>query len=233
MVEVSKLYHQVYKHVLGEIMAGRLAPGHTLRETDLAALLKVSRTPIREALRKLAADGLVELRLNRSAVVRRLGPEQLAHIYQVREALEGMACELACGRLTAADLARLEELAAGVQAKEPASYHTFDVELHRLVAARSGNPVLAREIAKFHDLVQLVRARTATLAETLELAHRQHLAIVAALKACDAGTARQAMIEHIRSSCEVAVQNAVAGAAAGAASSDEDANWQLAAAEPG
>jgi DNA-binding GntR family transcriptional regulator len=227
MVEVSKLYHPVYKHVLGEIMAGRLAPGHTLRETDLAALLKVSRTPIREALRKLAADGLVELRPNRSAVVRRLGPEQLGHIYQVREALEGMACELACGRLTAADLARLEELAANVRAKEPTTYHTFDVELHRLVAARSGNPVLAREIAKFHDLVQLVRARTASLPETLELAHQQHLGIVAALKAGDATAARQAMIDHIRSSREVAVKNAVAGTAGGTTPSEEDVNWQL------
>jgi DNA-binding GntR family transcriptional regulator len=227
MVEVSKLYHQVYKHVLGEIMAGRLPPGQTLRETDLAALLKVSRTPIREALRKLAADGLVELRPNRSAVVRRLGSEQLAHIYQVREALEGMACELACGRLTTDDLARLDALAAGVRPQEPATYHTFDVELHRLLAARSGNPVLAREIAKFHDLVQLVRARTASLPDTLELAHQQHLAIVIALKAGAATTARQAMIDHIRSSREVAVQNAVASAAASAAPSEEDANWQL------
>jgi DNA-binding GntR family transcriptional regulator len=231
MIEVSKLYHQVYKHVLGEIMAGRLAPGHTLRETELAALLKVSRTPIREALRKLAADGLVELRLNRSAAVRRLGPEQLGHIYQVREALEGMACELACGRLGADDLARLEELASQVRAKEPATYHTFDVELHRLVAARSGNPVLAREIAKYHDLVQLVRARTAKLPATLELAHQQHLAIVAALKAGDAAAARQAMIEHIRSSSAVAIENAVANVPAGSAT--EDANWQLSAAEPG
>lgn len=228
MIESSKLYHPVYKQLLGEIMSGQLAPGHLLRETDLATRLKVSRTPIREALRKLAADGLVELRPNRSAVVRRLGAEQLGHIYQVREALEGMACELACGRLTDADLARLDELAAAVRADDPTSYHKFDVELHRLLAARSGNPVLAREIAKFHDLVQLVRDRTALLPDTLELAHRQHLEIVAALKNRDAAAARTAMIEHIRSSCEVAVKNAFEPSASG-----EDVNWQLAASEPG
>ncbi|MBY0525779.1 MAG: GntR family transcriptional regulator [Gemmataceae bacterium] len=213
MIEVSQLYHQVYKHLVNEILAGRLPPGRILRETILAAQLKVSRTPIREALRKLAADGLVEISPNRSAVVRRLGAEQLGHIYQVREALEGMATELACGHLTAADFTSLDRLATAAEDAAQPNYrtacHRFDVELHRLVASRAGNPILAKEIEKFHDLVQLVRERTASYNEMLALAYRQHLEIIAALKAGDGAAARKAMIEHIRSSCEVALRHGV------------------------
>jgi len=213
MIEVNQLYHQVYQHLVNEILAGRLPPGCTLRETVLAAQLKVSRTPIREALRKLAAYGLVEMSPNRSAIVRRLGAEQLGHIYQIREALEGMATELACGNLTDDDFTQLDRLAATIHDEKQPGYktacHKFDVELHRLIASRAGNPVLAQEIEKFHDLVQLVRERTASYTETMALAYRQHLGIIAALKAGDGDAARQAMIEHIRSSCEVAVRCAM------------------------
>lgn len=209
MIEASKLSHQVYKHLAGEILSGRLEQGEALQETDLAERLGVSRTPIREALARLAADGLVELAPNRRAAVRQLPSDQLVHIYQLREALEGMAAELACGRLTSDDFSLLDRLAAAVGnpalPRSKDSCHEFDAQLHRLIAARSGNPVLAREIGRYHDLVQLVRERVGDQRSALALAHRQHLEILAALKANDPVRSRQAMIEHIRTSCQVAV----------------------------
>jgi DNA-binding GntR family transcriptional regulator len=212
-IEPNTLSQQVHRNLLGEIVAGRRPSGTVLRETDLAAELNVSRTPIREALRRLAADGLVEIHANKSAIVRSLSAEQITNVYQVREALEGMAAQLAAGRLSPDELARLDRLAQGVEAageERGESYreacHRLDVELHRLIAARSANPVLAREIERFHDLVQLMRDRIGGEEGALALAHRQHLAILAALAAGDGGLARARMVEHIRASSEVAVR---------------------------
>lgn len=209
MIQANKLSNQVYEHLLQDILAGRLASGTVLREVELAQQLGVSRTPVREALGRLAGQGLAEIRANRSAVVRELGAEQLRHVYQVREALEGLAAELACRRLTAADFDRLDDLVAAIPAPDSADYqdacHRLDVELHRLLALRSGNPVLAGEIEKFHDLVQLVRYRVASRDGALALALRQHRAIISALRAGKPAEARRAMIAHIRSSCEAAV----------------------------
>lgn len=217
MIATQALSDQVYKHLLGEILSGGLFSGALLREPDLAATLGVSRTPIREALGRLAKDGLLEIKPNRSAIVRRLRAEDLRHIYQVREALEGLAAELAAGKLTAADLARLKALAAATRdSHDPdhiAACHTYDVELHRTIALRAENPVLAAEIRRFHHLVQLVRNRVGKHREGLALACREHHGIIATLKSGDAEASRKAMVAHIRSSCDVALRHAIADAA--------------------
>jgi len=212
MIVTQALSDQVYRHLLGEILSGGLASGALLREPELAATLGVSRTPIREALGRLAQDGLLEIKPNRSAVVRRLRADELRHIYQVREALEGLAAELAAGKLTPADFARLKGLAAATRdAQQPdyvAACHTFDVDLHRTIALRAENPVLAAEIRRFHRLVQLVRNRVGNHHEGLAAACREHNGIIVALKAGDASASRRAMVAHIQTSCAVAVRHA-------------------------
>jgi DNA-binding GntR family transcriptional regulator len=99
----------------------------------------------------------VESRPNYGCVVSRLGRAELIHLHQVREALEGMAAELACGKLTAADCALLETLAEASRDQVVPDYFQacdeFDVGLHRLVAAGSGNSILAREIQKLQDMM--------------------------------------------------------------------------------
>jgi DNA-binding GntR family transcriptional regulator len=218
MIQAVKLSDQVRQQLLKEILGGQLAPGTVLNEVELAGRLGVSRTPVREALRHLAEHGLVEDRANHSAQVRRLGPERLRETYQVREALEGMAAELACGSLTPEDFVRLDELVAAVaDANDARSFdacHRLDVELHRLIARRSGNAMLAREIERFHDLVQLVRACVAEQPGAVALAFRQHRQIIQALRARRPAQARQAMVNHIRASCAVAVRSAAVAAGA-------------------
>lgn len=100
----------------------------------------------------LRHNGLVELLPNRGAIVRQLGADELRHIYQLREALEGLTAELACERCTPDDLQRglrtLFDAAAAVHdANFAAACRQVDQELHRLIAVRSGNPVLAQEYA--------------------------------------------------------------------------------------
>src|SRR5262249_22597639 len=158
----------------------------------------VSRTPVREALARLVEDGLVEIKPNRRSLVRKLGPDDLRHIYQVREALEGMAAELACGRFEPDELDALEQMADRARCDQTpgrAVDRQFDRDLHRLIAEHSGNPILAREIVKYRNLICLIREKLDQQADHRRLADEQHRAIIAALRSGDPAASRQAMVE--------------------------------------
>ena len=109
-VENLTLWQRVYDHLRAEILAGRLEPGAELAEVALAEQLGVSRGPIREAIGRLASEGLVTVRPRRGAVVSSLSKEEFLELYQVREALELMAVKLAVPKLQRDDIAALEEL---------------------------------------------------------------------------------------------------------------------------
>ena len=198
MLQPQTLARQVYEQLLRQIFSGELKPGSPLREAELSVQLGVSRTPIREALGRLAEYGVVESRPNHGCVVSRLGRDELIHLHQVREALEGMAIELACGKLTDADFAHLEALAEAARDQAAPDYFKtfdeFDVGLHRLIADRSGNPILAREIRKLHEMTMLIHDQLETVLiggrrvdpeEQWEIRRncwREHVKIIAALK---------------------------------------------------
>src|SRR5687768_995174 len=113
MIERRTLSDEVYQHLLREILAGRLPAGMALQEHTLAMSLSVPRSAIREAIWHLISHGVVETR-GKLAVVRLFGPQQIRQVFQVREALEGMATELASSRMTPDDFQRLEQLLADV-----------------------------------------------------------------------------------------------------------------------
>ena len=217
MLKVQPLSGQVYELLLRMILSGELSPGTPLREMELSAKLGVSRTPIREALGRLAEYGVVYSRPNHGVFVRHLGREELIHIHQVREALEGMSVTLACGRLNADDFAHLDALAeASRDSDSPdyfAAFDAFDVELHRLVAERTGNPILAQEIRKLHEMTMLIhdqvewvllgdqRIRPGEPKEFRRICWVQHVEILDALRARDAPASREAMTRHVREAC--------------------------------
>ncbi len=218
MIQPQTLARQVYEHLLGKIFTGELKPGSALRESELSAQLGVSRTPIREALGRLSEYGVVQSRANHGCVVSRLGRDELIHLHQVREALEGMAVELACGKLTDADFARLDALARASRDQKAPDYlkafDDYDVGLHRLIALRSGNPILAREIRKLQDMTMLIHDQLESFLindchvdpkEQWEIRRNcwaEHNEIVAALKSGKPKTCRAAMVAHIRTTSE-------------------------------
>jgi DNA-binding GntR family transcriptional regulator len=195
------LADQVYDYLLRRISTGVYPPRAPLREPDLAERLGVSRSPIREALLRLTEYGLVEV-VGRSARVRSLNPEDLISIYQVRKALEGEAIRLACGRLTSEDFARLQTLAPRDSGNATPDFEAacfeLDHELHRLIAQRSGNPILAQEIRKLHDLVQLIHKPVADRHNLLARELREHLEIIAQLEAGDRQGSHKVLLEHLR-----------------------------------
>ena len=218
MAATQTLVEHVYESLLREILAGQFPPGVPLREVELAARLGVSRTPVREAIARLSAYGVVEVRPNRSAVVRRLTWADPGYIHQMREALEGMAVELACNRLSPSDFAKLDGLAdAARNASGPnysAAFDEHDVVLHRTIAHRAGNPLLAREIRRLQDLTLLIQNQLETVQlgnssiqdddrrHIRQVSLKQHEAIVEALRAGDPAASRSAMVDHLRDSCE-------------------------------
>lgn len=218
MIHARTLARQVYDHLLRRIFDGGLVPGSPLREVELAEELGVSRTPVREALGRLAEYGVVETRPNHGAIVRRLGRDELIHLHQVREALEGMAAEMACGRLDEVDFAQLDALAEAARDERAPGYFEacdeFDVGLHWLIADRSGNPVLAREIGKLLDMTMRIHDQLETVlipshridpgepGELRRMCWHHHVAIIDALKSGKPDDCRRTMVTHLRATIQ-------------------------------
>lgn len=134
----------VYTRLREGIVHGTYAAGEPLVETALAARFGISRTPVREALRRLEQDGLVE-RGSRGMRVSRRSPEQILEIYEVRIVLETAAARSAAGRRTALDLARLEQIhqaMRGASPDDPDGLAAADRKFHEVVWAMSHNPTL-------------------------------------------------------------------------------------------
>jgi DNA-binding GntR family transcriptional regulator len=183
------------------IVHGHVRPGERLSEPAICDALGISRTPVREALKLLAAEGLVELRRNRNPVVSHIDPIELAHLFEVEGGIEGMAARLAASRMTNADLNRLETLQARLERhharRELENYFDVNQQVHKLIVAAAKNPVLVRTHNRL--LGRLERARLLALSAEgrWEQAVLEHREILAALKAGDGEKAAALCAAHV------------------------------------
>ena len=149
-VPASRRKGQLHTEAAGRlrnmILSGELPPGARLRELHLCEQLGVSRTPIREALRTLAAEGLVDLLPNRSVVVSQLHAPDIEHLFVVFGAIEALAAELACQRITEGEIAEIGRLLAEMvdchARKERAPYMRINQQIHQRTVEIAANPVL-------------------------------------------------------------------------------------------
>ena len=196
------LSQRVYEHLRGEILANRLAPGTELSEVALSRELEISRGPIREALSRLAAEGLVTMRPRRRAEVRSLTTQELIDAYQVREALEVMAVRLAIPRISEADLARLEDLidqmAGHASRRAVADFFAANVAFHETLCELSGNDKLREMHHRLEGEIGRFQDRTLALRGSLDGSLTEHRAILAAIRLRDADKAAQLTADHIR-----------------------------------
>jgi len=196
------LWQRVYDHLRDEIMADRLPPGTELSEVALSKELAVSRGPIREAIGRLAAEGLVTVRPRRGAEVRFITPEELIESYQVREALEVLAVRLAVPRITGAELAGLDELADRMsehaKAGAVADFFTANVAFHELLCELSGNKKLLQVYRRLAGEIGRFQARTLALRGSLDGSVAEHRAILAAVRRRDVEKAAELTAAHIR-----------------------------------
>ena len=170
-VENLTLWQRVHDHLRDEILSGRLKPGAELAEVALSEQLGVSRGPLREAIGRLASEGLVTVRPRRGAVVRSLSKDEFLGLYQVREALEMLAVRLAVPRLGAEDVARarrdcVERMAAHAERDEVEEFFEANSAFHVRLVEAAGNAKLLELYEQL--LAQLDRYRLRSLTPARE-----------------------------------------------------------------
>jgi DNA-binding GntR family transcriptional regulator len=200
-VPQRSLVDAVYESLLEAIVRGTLPSGTVLSEVALARQLDVSRTPVHDALRQLAKDGLVEQEKRRRARVARFTRDDIYEIFELRKYLEGPAAELAAGRMDDRQLGPLramaEQLAAHPEAVDwTVRWADFDEQFHRAIAEASGNKRLAQDVSRYR-LLHRGFNKLSTDTDSLKQALAEHLEILAALEARDGPRARDAMVRHI------------------------------------
>jgi DNA-binding GntR family transcriptional regulator len=196
---------QVEAAIREQIVSGRRRAGERLNEVELAAELGVSRGPVREAVQRLARDGLVYVEAHRGTFVQRLNAVEIVALYEVRITLETKAAELAAERRSAVDVARIRELLDDTTAevnRQPSPHYPMQLDLHQLIAFVSGNDRLYRLIDGINQELTLVRATSGFVPERASVALREHTDLVHAIEGRDSRRAGELMTAHLRQSLQ-------------------------------
>nr|PZN02426.1 MAG: GntR family transcriptional regulator [Pseudomonadota bacterium] len=209
----AALYDEVVQRLRQMIFEGELAPGSRVPERVLCERFGISRTPLREALRALASEGLIELAPHRGARVSRLSPTDLDHMFEIMEALEALAGELACVRITEAGIAHVkrlhEEMVRHYRQRNRPEYFRCNQRIHESLVQAAGNPVLSRLYASLGDRMRRARYMANLSEERWRQAVEEHEAILDALIRRDAariGPLLKAHLHHKRIALNTALQ---------------------------
>lgn len=210
------LHEQAIDRLRDLIVQGELAPGERLNERLLCERLGISRTPLREAIKLLATEGLVRLLPHRGAQVAPLEARRLSETLQVMGAMEALAGELACRQADAKTLAEIRQLHDDMVAKHArgdlAGYFRYNQAIHLKIVEASGNHVLAMTYRQLNANVLRARYMANLSQERWDEAVREHENILAALEARDAARLTRLLREHLAQKL-TAVLNAVEKAA--------------------
>jgi DNA-binding GntR family transcriptional regulator len=206
----TSLHDEVAQRLRDMVVEGQLEPGERLNERVLCAQLQVSRTPLREAYRVLAAEGLLQLLPNRGVVVTPLSREELDATIEVLAALEELIGRLVARRIEPATLAAVEArhhemLAHHLRGDLPA-YFKANQDIHLALAAAAGNPVLEREYRLLNARIRRYRYMANLSAERWRESIAEHEAIMAALRARDGATLATRLRDHLVAKLEAVHQ---------------------------
>ena len=194
------LHLEAARRLRAMIQLGELPPGARLREVQLCRQLGVSRTPLREALRTLAAEGLVHQLPNRSMVVAALNPDDIEHLYRLFGAIEGLAGELACARVTEQEIAQMGRMYSLMvdlhERDERAEYMRINEQIHRMVIDIAANPVLLSVWLSLLPRVERARSLPNLDPTRWTAALFEHSKMFAALAARDGPLLRRLLNEH-------------------------------------
>src|SRR5213078_2707595 len=186
-LENLTLSQRAHTFLRDEILSDRLPPGTELQEVALSQELGVSRGPVREALGRLAAEGLVTVRPRRGAVVRELSAREFIEAYQVREALEVMAVRLAVPKLspdhTAAMQRLIDEMTTLAEAGDVPRFFEANTAFHQRLFDAAGNRMLADLHRRLRGQIDRHRLRSLELRGNLQRSITEHKAILRAARA--------------------------------------------------
>ena len=203
-------YDDVVSGIRDMIVEGELAPGPRISERGLCERFGVSRTPLREALKVLASEGLVELTPNRGARVIRLTERDAEDMFEVMGTLEALAGELAAARIGREGIAEIKalhyQMALHHARRELMPYFRLNQEIHRKIFELSGNRTLMNVYRGLAGRIRRPRYLANISATRWAEAMKEHEAILAALEAKDGQALGRILKDHLRKTCEVVKQ---------------------------
>ncbi len=207
LIDRRTLHDEVVSGLRDMIIEGELSPGTRLTERILCQRFGISRTPLREAVKVLASEGLLELLPNRGAVVTALTIEAVEDIFQVIGALEALAGELACAGISDEDLAEIralhyQMLAHHARAELP-EYFKHNQRIHEKIIEAAGNPILTQIYRSLSGRIRRARYMANFSKDRWDRAVHEHNLILEALTKKQAGRLRQLLQDHLRNKLEV------------------------------
>lgn len=204
LVQSNSLPMLVAREVERMILAGELSVGERVNESALAARFRVSRGPVREALRGLEESGLLRLEKNRGVFVREISLAEADEIYDLREALDELVGRRLAKRFEeparAAVRALLEEMDRAAAQGDAAAYHMINLRFHDTLVEATGNAKLIATYRRLIKELHLFRLKGLTAGGGLPVSNDEHRAIVKAIGAGDADGAGRRMRDHVRAS---------------------------------
>lgn len=198
-VPLPAAHDEAYAHILRALRHGRYRAGERLIPETIAAEVGTSRMPVREALRRLAAEGLVTIRTNRGVTVNALGVNEMQEAFEMRAVLEGLAVRLAVPRLRPADLLRLAEMLDTMEDRNApdADWTSAHRAFHETLCARSESPRLLRQIASLHSLVEPYMRLWDRMGDRHVGTREHHEELLAALHRGDPADCEAAIRRHV------------------------------------
>jgi DNA-binding GntR family transcriptional regulator len=213
-IERRSLHRDVADQIRDMIVEGELPPGERVNEGALSEQFGISRTPLREALKVLASEGLVELRPNRGTRVSAITPEEVGELFEAVSGIERMAGELAALRMTERDIERLkalhERMERHYEAGERHEYFRLNQQIHNTIVSLAGNSILEATHASLMVRVRRARYMAIQSPERWHESVQEHRAIMQALEARDSAGAGDLILNHVRRTGEVVKQSFVA-----------------------
>jgi DNA-binding GntR family transcriptional regulator len=192
------------------IIEGELAPGARLNERGLSERLGVSRTPLREAFRMLASDGLLVQLPNRGAQVVALSAEDVRHAFAVMASLEGLSGELAAQHVGDSDVVELRAMQAEMEAAHAQhdlpSYYRVNRAIHDRINAIAGNPILTQTFRTLNTRLHALRFRSNLVPTKWDQAVTEHRAMIDALAARDGARLRDILVRHLKSKLQAVLE---------------------------
>lgn len=200
MPKSSSFGEVAYGRLKQAIQEGVFKPGEPIRESRVADWLKISRTPVRDAIRRLQSEGLLSYRLHDGVVVATLDRQDVVNLYAVREVLEGAAAGMAARHASEAEIGELRALLhASGNTTDPGLIAEQNFRFHGLIHQAARNPYLIRTINTFRESLALLGPPTTVVPGRPKAVDEAHAKILAAILKRDEKAAEDAMRAHIRS----------------------------------
>ncbi|KWR74943.1 GntR family transcriptional regulator [Cupriavidus sp. IDO] len=220
-VERQRLHDTVVGQLRTFIVEGVLEAGRKLNERELCESLGISRTPLREAMKVLAAEGLIEISPNRGATVSRLSPTEIQDTFELMSGLEALSGELACERITAVELAELKALHYAMLAcranEDLPGYYRLNHQIHDRINEAARNSALRQTYLAVNRRLQALRFRSNYQKPKWDSAVHDHEEMLAALEARDGKRMAAILRQHLldKRDAVLLIQSSEAGETSG------------------